>query len=120
MEDFSFKKLFIWQEASSIGLALHILASELKDQHHFRYSEQLKGASLSITNNIAEGAGSATNKEYLQFLIYSRRSIYECANILAQLELYNTTQSQSIAELNKRLVVLTKRLNAFMSYIKSK
>lgn len=37
---------------------------------------------MSITNNIAEGSGSFSDKEFSNFLNMARRSIFECANIL--------------------------------------
>jgi four helix bundle protein len=38
---------------------------------------------MSITNNIAEGSGSYSNADFSRFLNYSRRSVFECANIIA-------------------------------------
>ena len=57
------------------------LAGELEKQRLYRFAEQLRAATLSITNNIAEGSGSYSNVEFATFLNYSRRSIYEVANI---------------------------------------
>jgi four helix bundle protein len=42
----------------------------------------LRGAALSISNNIAEGAGSASKKEFAQFLNFAKRSCFENANML--------------------------------------
>jgi four helix bundle protein len=47
---------------------------------------QLRAAVLSITNNIAEGSGSSSKAEFAQFLNYSRRSIFESANMLIMLK----------------------------------
>lgn len=63
-------------------MKLFALADELEARKHFRWSEQLRSAVLSITNNIAEGSGSHSKPEFAQFLNYSRRSIFETANML--------------------------------------
>jgi len=48
----------------------------------FRLSGQITGASISIMNNICEGFDSKSNKEFIRFLIYSRRSCSEVQNCL--------------------------------------
>lgn len=79
---FRFENLEIWKRSAEVSYQLFALADHLENQKKFRFSEQLRGAALSITNNIAEGAGSYSNKEFAQFLNYARRSIFEVANIL--------------------------------------
>jgi four helix bundle protein len=37
---------------------------------------------LSITNNIAEGSGSDSDDDFSNFLKFSRRSVFEVANML--------------------------------------
>jgi len=49
---------------------------------HFRFGEQLRAATLSITNNIAEGSGSDSDDDFSNFLNFSRRSVFEVANML--------------------------------------
>ena len=45
-------------------------------------SGQITGASISIMNNISEGFDSGSNKEFIRFLTYSRRSSSEVQNCL--------------------------------------
>ena len=56
---FRFQDLEIWKRGASISRELFRLADELEERKLFRFAEQLRGAVLSITNNIAEGSGSA-------------------------------------------------------------
>ena len=42
---------------------------------------------MSMSNNIAEGSGSNSKKEFRQFLNIARRSTFENANILILLEM---------------------------------
>lgn len=83
---FRFQNFDIWQRSAAITIPLFEYATALEDRKRFRWAEQLRAAVLSITNNIAEGSGSYSNAEFAQFLNYARRSIFETANILLQLE----------------------------------
>src|SRR6059036_1257684 len=81
-KQFRFQDFEIWKKAASISGALFELADELDKKRFFRFAEQLRGATLSITNNIAEGSGSISDTDFANFLNTSRRSVFEVANIL--------------------------------------
>jgi len=55
MAKFRFQDLEIWKKAISIGDRLLDIADRLESEKKFRFSEQMRGAALSISNNIAEG-----------------------------------------------------------------
>jgi four helix bundle protein len=73
--------LDIWKESIEMNDRLFDLADLLSDAKSFRVAEQLRAASLSISNNIAEGSGSFSDKDFANFLNYARRSVFETANI---------------------------------------
>jgi four helix bundle protein len=79
---FRFQDLEIWKLAIEIADELFEISDELERKHMFRFAEQLRGAAMSISNNIAEGSGSEWKKEFKNFLNIARRSAFECANIL--------------------------------------
>jgi four helix bundle protein len=58
------------------------MADHLAEQHFYRFADQLRGAALSISNNIAEGSGSNSNSDFRNFLNIAHRSAFECANML--------------------------------------
>ncbi|MEQ8361555.1 MAG: four helix bundle protein, partial [Cyclobacteriaceae bacterium] len=58
------------------------LADMIDTKRKYRTAEQLRGASLSISNNIAEGSGSFSNKDFAHFLNMARRSVFEVVNVL--------------------------------------
>ena len=57
---FRFEGMDIWKKAIKITDKLFDIADKLIERNLFRFAEQLRGASLSITNNIAEGSGLLT------------------------------------------------------------
>lgn len=82
MAHFRFMDLDIWKEAIELNDILYDLSMELEKAKYFRMAEQLRAASLSVSNNIAEGSGSFSDKDFANFLNYARRSVFEIVNIM--------------------------------------
>ncbi len=82
MAKFRFQDLEIWERSIVIGDRLLDIADRLENERKYRFAEQLRGAALSISNNISEGAGSDSAKEFAQFLNFAKRSCFEDANML--------------------------------------
>jgi four helix bundle protein len=82
MIKFRFQDLKIWEAAIQIADELFDIADDLEQKRLYRFAEQLRGAAMSAPNNIAEGSGSSSKKEFTQFLNMARRSTYENATIL--------------------------------------
>src|ERR1700693_5059735 len=81
-KQFRFQDLEVWKRAAEFSPELFRLADQLEARHLFRFAEQLRAATLSITNNIAEGSGSTSKIDFANFLNMARRSTFEVANIL--------------------------------------
>lgn len=81
-KQFRFEDLEIWRRGAAVSGSLFKLADDLEKRKLFRFAEQLRGATLSITNNIAEGSGSGSDADFASFLNYARRSVFEVANML--------------------------------------
>ncbi len=79
---FRFQDLKIWQFAIEISDELLDIADYLEVQRLYRFAEQLRAATMSMSNNIAEGSGSTSKKDFCNFLNFARRSTFENANIL--------------------------------------
>jgi len=82
MVKFRFQDLRIWQLAIEIADELFDIADFLEEKRLYRFAEQLRGAGMSMPNNISEGSGSDSKKEFKNFLNIARRSTFENANII--------------------------------------
>jgi four helix bundle protein len=58
------------------------IADVLEKKKIFRFAEQLRASGMPMSNNIAEGSGSYSKKDFRNFLNIARRSTFENANIL--------------------------------------
>ncbi|MBE0663404.1 MAG: four helix bundle protein [Bacteroidales bacterium] len=113
MEGFRFEQLDIWKEAIEISDKLLEIADLADLKKYYKFGEQLRAATMSITNNIAEGSGSFSDRDFASFLNYSRRSIFECANILIIFERRNIITNQQRTELFAKLITQSKKTTNF-------
>ena len=66
-EMFRFEKLDVWKKSIELSDKLFGISDRTDMKHCYRFSEQLRAAVMSITNNIAEGSASTSNKDFAQF-----------------------------------------------------
>lgn len=109
---FRFQNLEVWQRSAAVSILIFEIAGQLDEKKHYRWAEQLRSAALNITNNIAEGSGSCSKPEFAQFLNYSRRSIFQTANILMQLRESIPDQTQ-LEQLLAELAEISRMIHSF-------
>ena len=118
-KQFRFEDFDIWKKAASISGTLFKVADELDKQRFFRFAEQLRAATLSITNNIAEGSGSVSDADFANFLNTARRSVFEVANILILLAKDQRIDLIKVNPILKELEEESRMILAFRRALKS-
>lgn len=113
MAHFRLMELEIWKESIELNDRLFDLADMLSDAKSFRVAEQLRGASLSISNNIAEGSGSFSDKDFANFLNIARRSVFETANISFVAFRRDFIDKKELAQILNGLDVLSRKITNF-------
>ena len=118
-KQFRFEDLEIWKKGAALSGKLFDIADELDRRRMFRFAEQLRAATLSMTNNIAEGSGSVFDADFANFLNISRRSVFEVANILMILSRENRLDSQIVNPILPELEEESRMLHSFIKRLKS-
>ena len=118
MNKFRFQDLRIWQLAIEIADELFDIADALDKRGLHRFAEQLRGAGMSMSNNIAEGSGSSSRKEFKQFLNVARRSTFENANVLILLQRRDLITKESMERLLNKLDSLCRQITSFQGSLK--
>jgi len=118
MDDFRFEKLEIWQEAIEISDILFDYCDNADGLRFYKFAEQLRAAAMSISNNIAEGSGSFSDKDFANFLNISRRSIFECANILHIFQRRKIITASEKSAMYPKLIMLSKKITSFRKSLK--
>jgi four helix bundle protein len=69
--------LDVWQKAVDFVIDVYQVTESFPKEEKFGLTSQLRGASVSIPANIAEGAGRKSENEFLQFLSIAQGSASE-------------------------------------------
>ena len=116
-----FEELPVWQ--ASVELALRVFA--FSENADFRglgdLKNQLERASLSISNNIAEGFERGTTTELIQFLYISRGSAGETRSMLRVCERSDRFCNfrSEISDLIERSTNISKQLHGWLESLKN-
>ena len=120
MVKFRFQDLEIWKKAIEIGDKLFDIADKLERKRMYRFAEQVRAAGLSISNNISEGSGSFSNREFGHFLNIARRSTFENANMVIVFERRGLINNETRNDLLDDLEQECKMITGFIRSLKSK
>lgn len=71
------KELKIWQKAVELATEIYRLTADFPQEERYGLTFQIRRSVVSISSNIAEGAGRNSEKEFVQFLSISNGSAYE-------------------------------------------
>ena len=110
---FRFEKLEIWKLAIEYGNKLYDIADSFPQKELYGLGSQLRRAAVSISNNIAEGSGASTNKDFRSFLDISIKSTLETVNILYFAQLRKYVAKQRRVELYENAEKLIRKIRAF-------
>lgn len=113
---YKFEKLKVWQESLVLIKMVYKFCQQLPTNEKNNAIDQLRRAVLSISLNISEGTGAASDKEQLRFLFISRKSLYEVVCIIKILEqLYIIDANELYDQIN----LVGKLLSGFIKNLKS-
>ena len=78
---------------------------------------QLERASLSISNNIAEGFELQSNRQFVKFLYIAKGSCGECRNLLAVANKLKQIENDEYKKLKSNAIEISKQLANFIKYL---
>ena len=73
----NYKELKAWQKAMDFVVAVYALTKSFPKDELFGLTSQLRRAAVSVSLNVAEGAGRDSDTEFARFLDISLSSTYE-------------------------------------------
>lgn len=112
-----FEDLRCWQDARSLVKEIYLIAENGKLARDFDTRSQLRRAALSVMNNIAEGFGKYSNKEFVRYLDTASNSASEVKSILYVLLDLNYLEGDKIIDLQNKVDEVRARTLALIRYL---
>lgn len=120
MAKFRFQDLQIWNNAIALSDKLLDIADKLEEKRLYRFSDQLRGCTMSISNNIAESTGTEMKGEQRQLLRFAKRECFETVNILTILLRRNLIQAGEFDTLTNELDRLSRMISNYSKSLEDK
>jgi len=107
-----YKNLIVWQKASDLSVLINDVVKHF-GSGYFRLIDQMRGAAISVTANIAEGYGSASVGNYIRYCLTARGSVGELGSYIQDCERFGLIKDEElkkVIELYADAVFLLDRL----------
>jgi len=115
-----FEDLRCWQEARILVREIYLLSDKGKLAKDFDTRSQLRRAALSVMNNIAEGFGKYSNKEFIRYLDIANNSASEVKSILYVLHDLHYASEEEIRQLQTQTDKTKSMCLALIKYLVKK
>jgi len=110
-----FEDLIVWQKSQDFSVDIYKNFSNLKD---YSFKDQITRASVSISNNIAEGFDRKTNPDFIRFLYIATSSNSEVRSMLYLSERLHFLNSDKTKELIKKSNEISRMLYGLIQSMK--
>ena len=116
----NFEDLVIWQEARQLNKEIY---TEFNRNRDYSFNDQIKRASVSIMNNIAEGFDRSKvakdNKQFISFLNISNGSCGEVKSMLYLAQDLNYLTLDKVANLRTKCISISAKISALIQTLQA-
>lgn len=112
-----FEDLKCWQLARELVRLVFEASEEGKLSKDFETRSQIKRAALSVMNNIAEGFGRYSSKEFIRFLDIAKSSCIEVKSITYALEDMKYWSAEETNVVREKAEETKNTILAFIKYL---
>ena len=116
----TFEDLEVYQLARGFRRAMYRVAEKLPDTEKFGLANQIRRASVSLTNNIAEGHGRYHFLDQIKFMVQSRGSLEELLDDLNVCEDERYMVKSEIDGLKEGAWRVHKVINGYIRFLRSR
>lgn len=110
-----FEDLLVWQKSQDFAVLIY---ANFKDSKDYSFKDQISRASVSISNNIAEGFDRKTNPDFIRFLYFAISSNSEVRSMLYLSERLRYLQPELMKELVEKSNEVSRMLHGLIKSMK--
>ncbi len=114
-----FEDLEIWQEARELCKLIFKITSLEPFVKDYKFRDQIRSASGSIMDNIAEGYGRGGNREFINFLSIAKGSNDEVRSQSYRALDFEYINNDTLIELLESTDKISRKSSSFIQYLKN-
>jgi four helix bundle protein len=114
-----FEDLEIWRLAREINIKIIPYLKILAEKRDFELKNQLDRSAGSVMDNIAEGFERDGNREFIQFLAYSKASLGEVRSQIYRLFDRELMDKKTFEISQNDCLLLAGKIGTFMTYLRN-
>lgn len=112
-----FEEIVVWQKSQALAIEIYGLFRENKD---YTFRDQIQRATVSISNNIAEGFERDTAKDFVRFLYMARGSSGEVRSMLYLARRLQYLNEEKLIQLKNDAEEISKMIKGFIRSVQAK
>jgi len=116
----SFEDLKDYKTTVNFTAQVYDLLKKSPLKEDFAMVDQVRRATISISNNISEGFERETDKELIRFLYFSKGSAGEVRNLLNLKEEIGYFKAEELVDYKKQVINISKQLANYIKYVKKR
>ena len=116
----SFEDLKDYKTTVNFTAQVYDLLKKSPLKEDFAMVDQVRRATISISNNISEGFERETDKELIRFLYFSKGSAGEVRNLLNLMEEIGYFKAEELVDYKKQVINISKQLANYIKYVKKR
>lgn len=113
-----FDDLNVYKESRILRQRIYRLTRLLPEKEKYNLISQMRRASLSVTNNIAEGHGSRSFRHNISYLYRSRGSVNELLDDLNLCEDEQYFKPEHLDDLRTQAKSVIRLINGYIAYLR--
>jgi four helix bundle protein len=116
----TFEDLDVYKKAREFRKRMYAAARKLPDFEKYELGRQIRRASVSLTNNIAEGHGRYHYLDEIKFQLQSRGSLAELIDDLNVSQDEDYLSAAEIVELKEQAKEVQRLINGYIRFLRSR